>query len=123
MQQVLQHHNTFRFYSSSLLIMYDGSVYPVDNELSGSEDRSTNTDHKEAELSCRQSEGHLPSSTLAHSAVDVRMIDFAHTTHKGFCRDDKLHQGPDKGYLFGLDNLIKAFHRLRDMEMPSYEIV
>lgn len=36
--------------------------------------------------------------------VDVRLIDFAHSTHKGL-QDSVEHEGPDQGFLFGLENL------------------
>ena len=45
----------------------------------------------------------------ARRIVDVRMIDFAHTTHRG-CPDDLVkYTGPDDGYLLGLRTLISAF--------------
>lgn len=37
--------------------------------------------------------------------VDVRIIDFAHSTHKGL-GDSVMYSGPDRGFLFGLENLI-----------------
>ena len=43
--------------------------------------------------------------------VDVRIIDFAHTILK---EDDKDHDGPDVGFLFGLDNLIKLLLNAKD---------
>jgi hypothetical protein len=48
-----------------------------------------------------------------HRPVDVRMIDFAHTTHQGF-HHDRLRSGPDRGYLFGLENLIQMFEEIKD---------
>ena len=45
--------------------------------------------------------------------VDVRLIDFAHATHKGM-GDPKVYNGPDEGILFGVDSLIKIFQDIRD---------
>lgn len=44
--------------------------------------------------------------------VDVKMIDFAHTTHRGFTSDKIQHDGPDSDYVFGLKNLMKLFQEL-----------
>ncbi|GAB6031039.1 hypothetical protein CHUAL_007853 [Chamberlinius hualienensis] len=46
--------------------------------------------------------------------VDVRMIDFAHTTYEGYMGDQMVHRGPDTGYLFGLDNLIRLLQDILD---------
>lgn len=43
----------------------------------------------------------------SHPKVDVRMIDFAHATYK-----DSRYEGPDHGYIFGLENLIKIFQSI-----------
>lgn len=73
--------DTFRFYSSSLLIMYDGRQLPGD------------------------------------ASVDVRAIDFAHTTYQySPHKHDIDHAGPDTGYLQGLKTLINIFtHSLDKM--------
>lgn len=46
--------------------------------------------------------------------VDVRMIDFAHTTHEGFRGDKIVHKGPDMGYILGLDNTIRMFQEIQE---------
>ncbi|KAM6928476.1 inositol hexakisphosphate kinase 1 [Xenentodon cancila] len=46
--------------------------------------------------------------------VDLRMIDFAHSTFKGFRGDTAVHDGPDKGYVFGLESLIRILENLQD---------
>ncbi|XP_022701529.1 inositol hexakisphosphate kinase 2-like [Varroa jacobsoni] len=46
--------------------------------------------------------------------VDVRLIDFAHTTYEGYEGDTTVHHGPDAGYLLGLDNLIRMLTELKD---------
>jgi inositol-hexakisphosphate kinase len=53
------------------------------------------------------------ASNAECTAVDVRMIDFAHSTHSGFQNDTTVHTGPDQGYLFGLKNLIDVFTDMR----------
>lgn len=46
--------------------------------------------------------------------VEVRMIDFAHSTFKGFRGDTAVHDGPDQGYVFGLESLVQILESLRD---------
>ncbi|XP_062578576.1 inositol hexakisphosphate kinase 1-like [Saccostrea cucullata] len=77
--------DTYRFYSSSLLVMYDV--------------RSQDKDVEEA--------------SAQSNIVDVRMIDFAHSTHSGFQNDTTVHTGPDQGYLYGLKSLIDVFTDMR----------
>jgi hypothetical protein len=43
---------------------------------------------------------------LFHKAPVLKLIDFANVTFPGFCKDDIFHEGPDQGFLFGLNNLI-----------------
>jgi hypothetical protein len=83
LHQILQTKNSYRFYGSSLLVLYDGHERPQSNE----------------------------SDKLEN--LDVRMIDFAHSTHNGYVHDSRLHVGPDHGYLFGLDNLVKIFQEIK----------
>lgn len=47
----------------------------------------------------------LPKTALPEPIVDVRIIDFAHSTHKGL-DDPVVYSGPDQGFLFGLENMI-----------------
>ncbi|KAI1230979.1 hypothetical protein IHE44_0008416, partial [Lamprotornis superbus] len=90
---VIRKQSSYRFYSSSLLIIYDGQEHKesVDHHLPFPKTHSTNP--------CR---------------VDVRMIDFAHTTFKGSKSNPNstLYDGPDHGYIFGLENLIKILQSL-----------
>ncbi|XP_072237600.1 inositol hexakisphosphate kinase 1 [Leuresthes tenuis] len=57
-----------------------------------------------------------PSQQLP--VVDVRMIDFAHSTFKGFRGDTAVHDGPDRGYVFGLESLVNILESLRDENVP-----
>ena len=84
LREMVSRQHSYRFYSSSLLILYDG-------------DKTTPT----------------YSVTGADTApkVLVRMIDFAHTTcsRDGYQSDPIQYSGPDEGYVLGLTSLISAF--------------
>ena len=45
--------------------------------------------------------------------VDVRIIDFAHSTHKGL-KDAVLHQGPDEGFIKGLKNFVSILNDIKE---------
>lgn len=77
---VLNKLETYRFYTASLLVTYDGDC--------GS------------------------SQNLQKSAqYDIRMIDFAHSTHKGL-RDQDIHEGPDLGFIQGLKSLVRILEEI-----------
>ncbi|XP_028574404.1 inositol hexakisphosphate kinase 1 [Podarcis muralis] len=112
LKSVLERQASYRFYSSSLLIIYDGK-----------DNRSETYMERRAEMRLKQVDISLPeslqdaSSTEAVSfqpKVDVRMIDFAHSTFKGFRDDPTVHDGPDMGYVFGLESLINIMEQMRD---------
>ncbi|XP_063156171.1 inositol hexakisphosphate kinase 3 isoform X2 [Candoia aspera] len=90
---VIRDQNSYRFFSSSLLINYEGldKTMPSDSDFQG----------RYQNIGCSASHGN------SHPKVDVRMIDFAHTTYK-----DSRYEGPDLGYIFGLENLIKIIQSI-----------
>jgi len=163
LKEVVTKLDSFRFYTSSLLITYDGNL-----EKSGAKHRCCgmeknyrprNSLSTSSLLLMSQKTERTPSITRAESArelsgvdtdwqdggearlrkrslsyenltrvesgkmktvdlfdfVDVRIIDFAHSTHRGL-RDSTLHVGPDKGFLFGLENFIKL---LKEIELNA----
>lgn len=187
MQAALEACESYRFYSSSLLIIYDGepprSRRADEDGLSDQEDDEEDDEEEEEEedeedeeeeaveegafgfphsgavaggssgsiggSSCNSSsEGSLSgsssssinSSTSSSSGssssgstsgvssavsrrgargshepnVDVRMIDFAHTTCRHYGEDSVVHEGQDSGYIFGLQNLITIISQLED---------
>lgn len=122
LQELHQHvteQDTFRFFSSSLLIMYDGVVGNGNASRHGARPSSHSPGEVEQEDSDSNassvSEGDKQSNShyLQHlTNVDVKMIDFAHSTHSGFQGDEPGYKGPDTGYLLGLENLIKMFNEI-----------
>ncbi|XP_007460907.1 PREDICTED: inositol hexakisphosphate kinase 3 [Lipotes vexillifer] len=83
---VIRSQSSYRFYSSSLLIIYDGQEI-------------LQTPH---------------GSNVVK--VDIRMIDFAHTTYKGSRNEHTTYDGPDPGYIFGLENLIQILQDIQEGE-------
>uniref|UniRef100_A0A1I7Z5E2 Kinase n=1 Tax=Steinernema glaseri TaxID=37863 RepID=A0A1I7Z5E2_9BILA len=96
----------YRFFSSSILIAFDGAnetdeeslqaVVPMSKKRRRSESYSSDEDTDTLEE---------PEVTVAD--ISVRMIDFAHSTFSGFLEDQERHKGPDEGYLLGIDTLLR----------------
>ena len=101
--KVIEKQNSYRFYSSSLLLMYEGDMQ-----------RKCNCNTEKEQDTYRHKEN-------INNKVDVRMIDFAHTTYGVFV-GDPVRSGPDSGYLFGLKNLIRLLEEIRDKYQGSTEV-
>ncbi|XP_042540305.1 inositol hexakisphosphate kinase 3 [Dipodomys spectabilis] len=89
---VIQSQISYRFYSSSLLLIYDGQ-----------EPLERTRDHMHPQEALQLADG---SASEGLAKVDIRMIDFAHTTYKGSWKEHTTYDGPDTGFIFGLENLI-----------------
>lgn len=140
MQAALEACESYRFYSSSLLIIYDGDPprTPSRPRHRGGEDGDEDEPSDEEEEEEEEGAFGFPRSSSAggntggssngsgsgrssHSpgessspAVDVRMIDFAHTTCRHYGEDSVVHEGQDSGFIFGLQNLITIISQLED---------
>lgn len=112
MKAVLERQASYRFYSSSLLIIYDGK----DNRSGTFVDIRPEARLKRTDSSLPESlqDGGSTEPDSPRPKVDVRMIDFAHSTFKGFRDDPTVHDGPDMGYVFGLESLINIMEQMRE---------
>ncbi|XP_018612277.1 inositol hexakisphosphate kinase 2b isoform X1 [Scleropages formosus] len=127
MKAALEACESYRFYSSSLLIIYDGEPprarrpchrggeegeedEPSDEEEEGEEGGSAFGYHSGGAAA---PSGRNPGGE-GSPMVDVRMIDFAHTTCRHYGEDSVVHEGQDSGYIFGLQNLITIISELED---------
>ncbi|XP_035376367.1 inositol hexakisphosphate kinase 1 [Electrophorus electricus] len=123
LKAVLERQASYRFYSSSLLIIYEGKepereVWPqTPLELPPSKKEfpppqpTQDPAHPPVIEAPPTLEPH--GLLLQLPSVDVRMIDFAHSTFKGFRDDQTVHDGPDRGYVFGLESLINILEAIR----------
>nr|XP_039257489.1 inositol hexakisphosphate kinase 1-like [Styela clava] len=113
---------SYRFYSSSLLVMYDGMSEDVQNcgsdkiSEKSNKDFSTKASDQDETLSSREDDDNIQSTeneeiVSGSESVDVRMIDFAKSTH-GNMDASIIHKGPDKGYIFGLESLIEVLNNI-----------
>jgi inositol-hexakisphosphate kinase len=109
LRELLAGLDSFRFYTSSLLITYDGEG-EEQAELVGRNNLSTGSlpllggpgpllPLQQRSMSC-----HLRPAD--RQCVDVRLIDFAHSTHRGMPGSSVEHEGPDSGLLFGIGSLV-----------------
>ena len=87
LQTALQLQDSLRLFSVSLLLIYEGE-HLVPGAVNGA-----------------GGEGE-------ESHVELRMIDFANATHKGYPGDPLRYEGPDEGWLFGLKNVIQILKDL-----------
>lgn len=112
LKMVLEKQESYRFYSSSLLILYDGKELP---EVPMDSDPEEDLSEESSEDESAGAYAYKPSGNK-HGActADVRMIDFAHTTCKFYREDSVVHEGQDTGYIFGLQNLIAIIKEIRD---------
>ncbi|XP_046495981.1 inositol hexakisphosphate kinase 3 isoform X2 [Equus quagga] len=99
---VIRSQSSYRFYSSSLLIIYDAQE-PAERAPDGL--------HPQKVLETAHG-----SSSCCVTKVDIRMIDFAHTTYKGSQNEHTTYEGPDPGYIFGLENLIQILQDIQEGE-------
>ena len=101
--------NQFRFYSSSLLIIYEGRQFSSfdDCENSGSfeSEDSMDCDSFNATMQSRKT-----------SLAKIKIIDFANATMPGVFEYDSIHEGPDGGFLLGLENLQEILESLVEDE-------
>lgn len=84
--------------------------HSMECQISFPSDQYTNNQNKFVE-NCAS----FPCYDSISPLVDVRLIDFAHSTHRGLS-DPVSYAGPDQGFLFGLHNLINI---LRDIAQEA----
>lgn len=125
LREAIEKQTSFRFYSTSLLIAYEGD----DDPISGSSEKSIpSSSSSPGEDSFEGQHNDVPDVVVTRT--EVKMIDFAHcivaskvtsnsgttpvTTHQSniMIQQQRHHQGPDQGFLKGLNNLIQMLEEI-----------
>ncbi|EDV27261.1 uncharacterized protein TRIADDRAFT_55020 [Trichoplax adhaerens] len=86
MKQVIEEHRGYRFFSSSLLFIYEGQLD------SPGKNRTNKAD------------------------IDIRIIDLAHTTCDRLLHKLPPYEGPDEGFLKGLQNIYDFLYEFVERE-------
>jgi len=106
MRKSLTHLDQFRFYSSSLLIIYEGRQFSDVGEARSFE--------SEDSMDCDSFDCMMRSR--GDTMAKIKIIDFANATMPGVFEDDRIHEGPDAGFLLGLENLQEILESLIEYE-------
>ena len=118
LREIIWQMDSYRFFSSSLLVVYDGSEHVhnghvVTNGCTGTEDHSLLRTQPCATALSSSGKSCYPLSVAdlkeIRRHVDIRMIDFARTTHRGLAGEAIHYSGADENYVLGLTTLISAF--------------
>jgi inositol-hexakisphosphate kinase len=119
--------NDIRLFSSSLMIIYESNEYGVEEKDTMQREKSGNYsgingfyDQLDSLMASTSTAGHSAAekTNSAEGLVDVKMIDFAHSFHTASINDIKF-AGPDVGYIFGLENLVKVFLNIKERYSAS----
>ena len=115
MRMHLRRLDGYRFYSSSLLIIYEGKQ--VVKQL------QTSMSLEDDEANCQDS---LDSDTLyfcksvISSPIKVKIIDFANASIPAELTNNIYHKGQDGGFLMGLENLQEILEGLLEEEKQDH---
>lgn len=103
-------------FSSSLLIIYDGKSVKKGSLFEAGDNKLKTRLYSDASISdadldfdaySDESVSAMELEEPQHQdLVTMKMIDFAHTTFEGFMDDPIIHDGPDLGYIKGVDTLL-----------------
>ncbi|XP_064626657.1 inositol hexakisphosphate kinase 2-like [Lineus longissimus] len=118
-----------RMFSSSLMMVYEGIENPGEEgedladgrvvegeECSGSDDSNL---IQSFPSSASYSAASSSAKTASGLKVEIKMIDFAQSFHTA-SRTDVKFVGPDIGYIYGLESLIKIFLNVKERYKESW---
>jgi len=106
----------YRLYSSSILIIYEGLVHQEYFHHEGYSDTENSVDselfEEEVFRTQRQDSPHSKKDD-----VKIKIIDFANVSLPSVEGSETLHEGPDRGFLMGLDNLYEILDSLLEEDL------
>jgi len=113
----------YRLYSSSILIIYEGLLPHEHYQPDVYSDTENSIDSELFEEEVFHTEG-VDSPNSKNNGqlnfVKMKIIDFANVSLPNSDTDQILHEGPDRGFIMGLDNLYEILESLLDVEIFNY---
>jgi len=110
----------YRFYSSSLLIIYEGLLQEDKHESQFLCELENSLDCENFELEVlgrdRRHSSKYRKDEAQGCSVKMKIIDFANISVPTGGSDQSLHEGPDRGFLLGLNNLYVMLESLMEEE-------
>ena len=104
--------SSYRFYSSSLLLVYEGEVREAVGDTPREDPASMNCSDF-----CSSLTADCPEKCIYTllDQIDIRIIDFAHVSHcDKSTANPSCNPGPDNGYIFGLKSVISILRGIQE---------
>lgn len=110
LQVMEQDLKSYRFYNSSLLLVYEGEVDRIVRD--SSKECSVNSPYTGCSMAMNPAE---QCTCTSHDQIDIRMIDFAHVSRDDITRlNPSCSADPDEEYIFGLKSLIRILQEIEE---------
>ena len=132
LREVLSNLDSYRLFSSSLLIVYEGGVETPPIKTNGkvqTEIESNLKDQVESEtattldpMTTTTSDplGIIPDPLCNLGPLEIRMIDFGNVTSKHVTTDPFKYEGPDEGFIMGLTSIINLYDKFFTKHATTY---
>ena len=114
----------YRFYSSSILIIYEGLLKEEECNSQHFSDAENSMDCENFKMEAFGSDScdstKYRKEEVPSCAVTMKMIDFANISFPSIHSDQFMHEGPDRGFLMGLDNLYEILESLLEEDVFTF---
>jgi len=109
----------YRFYSSSLLIIYEGKQFSKQIQSSVSLEEEDLPSYQNCQDSLDSDTLYFCKSVIS-SPIKVKIIDFANASIPEELTNEVYHKGQDAGFLMGLENLQEILEGLLEEEKMDH---
>ncbi len=117
LREILSNLDSYRLFSSSLLVIYEGGVETPPTKRNGEVRTEIKSNLKDQEESTTLDPltttsdplGLIPDPLCNLGPLEIRMIDFGNVTSEHVTTDPIKYDGPDEGFILGLTSIINLY--------------